>query len=533
MPTVTTIPATRNRHTALAMNAMAKRRVAGYARVSTDSEEQLTSYEAQVKHYENYIRSHAEWTYVNVYTDEGISGLGTKHRDGFNAMIRDALAGEIDLIVTKSVSRFARNTVDSLSTIRKLKEAGCECYFEKENIYTFDGKGELLLTIMSSLAQEESRSISENVTWSQRKRFAEGKVTVAYSSFLGYEKGENGSLRIVPEQAAIVRVIYKLFLEGKTTHGIATYLMERNIPSPTGKQKWQASTVGSILRNEKYKGDAILQKTYCVDFLTKKMKKNEGEVPQYIVEGAHEAIIRPEQFEAVQQEIARRKELGRAYSDTAFHSKLICGDCGGYYGRKVWHSTDDYRSVIYQCNSKFKNNVRCKTPKLMEHEIKERFLAAYNQLIGKRDSVIADCKEIMEMLCDTAELDDGIRQAQDDIKAAAGFMQEHIKKNASIAQSQDAYAWDTERIEMRYNEAQERYGLLEAEKAKCKRRAKELKKFIAELARQTLVLTEWDERLWITLLDMAMVYHDGRIMFRFKDGTDILSGSDVLLQLIE
>jgi len=522
MPTVTTIPATKNRFTSLSAHSMKKRRVAGYARVSTDSDEQLTSYEAQVKHYENYIRSHAEWTYVNVYTDEGISGLATKHRDGFNAMIRDALAGKIDLIVTKSVSRFARNTVDSLSTIRKLKEAGCECYFEKENIYTFDGKGELLLTIMSSLAQEESRSISENVTWGQRKRFAEGKVTVAYSSFLGYEKGENGSLRIVPEQATIVRVIYKLFLEGKTTQGIANYLMERNIHSPTGKQKWQASTVGSILRNEKYKGDAILQKTYCVDFLTKKMKKNEGEVPQYIVEGAHEAIIRPEQFEAVQQEIARRKELGRGYSDTAFHSKLICGDCGSYYGRKVWHSTDDYRSVIYQCNSKFKNKVRCKTPKLTEEEIKEKFLVAYNQLIGKRDRVIADCKEMMKMLCDTSELDAGIQHMQHEMQAAAGLMQEHIKKNASVAQSQDAYALETDRIEKLYNEALERYESLETEKEKRMRRGKELKKFISELAKQPQVLDEWrDERLWVTLLDTATVYHDGRIVFRFKNTMDI------------
>lgn len=521
MPTVTTIPATKNRHSALAMNSMAKRRVAGYARVSTDSDEQLTSYETQVKHYENYIRSHAEWTYVNVYTDEGISGLGTKHRDGFNAMIHDALAGGIDLIVTKSVSRFARNTVDSLSTIRKLKEAGCECFFEKENIYTFDGKGELLLTIMSSLAQEESRSISENVTWGVRKRFAEGKVMIAYSSFLGYEKGENGSLRVVPEQAAIVRVIYKLFLEGKTTQGIANYLMDRNILSPTGKQKWQASTVGSILRNEKYKGDAVLQKTFCVDFLTKKMKKNEGEVPQYIVEGAHEAIIRPEQFDAVQQEIARRKELGRGYSDTAFHSKLICGDCGSYYGRKVWHSTDEYRSIIYQCNSKFKNKVRCKTPKLTEEEIKERFLIAYNQLIGKRDRVIADCKEMLEMLCDTNELDAGIRQAQQEMNAAAGLMQDHIKKNASVAQSQDTYAVETERIEKRYIVAQERCSLLEAEKAKRKCQGKELKKFIAELARRSLALIEWDERLWVTLLDTATVYHEGRIAFLFKGGMDI------------
>ena len=179
----------------------------GYARVSTDSDEQFTSYEAQVDYYTRYIQSHPEWEFVKVYTDEGISGTDTRHREGFNEMIEDALAGKIDLIVTKSVSRFARNTVDSLVTIRKLKEHGCECYFEKENIFTFDGKGELLITIMSSLAQEESRSISENVTWGHRKRMADGKVSIAYSTFLGYDKGPDGNLVVNREQAKIVRLM--------------------------------------------------------------------------------------------------------------------------------------------------------------------------------------------------------------------------------------------------------------------------------------------------------------------------------------
>lgn len=170
--------------------AAKKRRVAGYARVSTDKDEQYTSYEAQVDYYTQFIRRHADWEFVKVYTDEGISGLGTRKRDGFNEMIEDAMSGAIDLIITKSVSRFARNTVDSLVTIRKLKDKGVEVYFEKENIYSLDGKGELLLTIMSSLAQEESRSISENVTWGQRKRFSDGKVSLPYKQFLGYERGE-------------------------------------------------------------------------------------------------------------------------------------------------------------------------------------------------------------------------------------------------------------------------------------------------------------------------------------------------------
>lgn len=522
MAKVTTIPATKNRFTALPTNALTKRRVAGYARVSTDSDEQFTSYEAQVGYYSDYIKSRTDWEFVKVYTDEGISALGTKHRDGFKKMIADALAGKIDLIVTKSVSRFARNTVDSLVTIRKLKEKGVECFFEKENIYTFDGKGELLLTIMSSLAQEESRSISENVTWGQRKRFSDGKVSVGYSNFLGFEKGENGSLKVVPEEAETVRIIYKLFLEGKTTQGIANYLMEHGILSPARKQKWQASTVSSILTNEKYKGDALLQKRFTADFLTKELRVNNGEVPQYYVEGSHEAIISPDEFDIVQDEMVRRKELGRAYSDKAFHSKLICGDCGGFYGRKVWHSTDEYRTVIFQCNRKFKNEIKCTTPRLTEDEIKERFLIAYNELMGSRESVIADCELIRQILCDTEKLDVGMQQAQDEMTVIAGLMQTHIKKNASIAQSQTDYAAETERLEKRYNDALERYTVLETEKAKKIRKSKELKAFIKTLKQQSLVVDEWNERFWITLLDTATVNCDGKIVFQFKNGVEIV-----------
>ena len=218
--TVTVIPPSINPMTHLTNAPLYKLRVAAYARVSTDSDEQFTSYEAQIDYYTQYIQRNPEWTFVKVYTDEGISGTNTKHRAGFNEMIEDALAGKIDLIVTKSVSRFARNTVDSLVTIRKLKEKGVQVYFEKENIYTFDGKGELLLTIMSSLAQEESRSISENVTWGQRKRFADGKVNLPYKNFLGYRKGADGQPEIIPEQAELIRMIYTSYLHGDSLQTI-------------------------------------------------------------------------------------------------------------------------------------------------------------------------------------------------------------------------------------------------------------------------------------------------------------------------
>ena len=260
---VKTIPASLTRFTSSPIAEKKKRKVAGYARVSTDHDEQFTSYEAQIDYYTKFIKSNPEWEFVNVYTDEGITGTSTKHREGFKTMIKDALDGKIDLIVTKSVSRFARNTVDSLTTIRKLKENGVEVFFEKENILTFDSKGELMITIMSSLAQEESRSISENCTWGQRKRFADGKVTVPFSSFLGYDKGEDGNLVVNPEQAAVVKRIYSLYLRGQSCAAIARTLTSEKVPTPAGKKRWGNSVIKSILTNEKYKGDALLQKTFC------------------------------------------------------------------------------------------------------------------------------------------------------------------------------------------------------------------------------------------------------------------------------
>lgn len=235
---------------------------------------QENSLQSQQDYFAEYIRYHPDWVFAGIYTDDGISGLSIRRRDGFNRMVNDALDGKIDLILTKSLSRFARNTVDALTTIRNLKAAGAAVYFLKENIMTFDSKGELLITIMSSLAQEESRSISENVTWGQRKRFADGKVSIPYGQFLGYRKGVDGLPEIVPEEAEIVRHIYRDFLQGKSTNAIAAMLTEEGIPTPGKKTVWQRATVESILRNEKYKGSALLQKSFTVDFLTDSYTKS-------------------------------------------------------------------------------------------------------------------------------------------------------------------------------------------------------------------------------------------------------------------
>ncbi|HGS8834641.1 TPA: recombinase family protein, partial [Streptococcus agalactiae] len=337
-----------------------KRRVAGYARVSTDHEDQTTSYEAQMTYYTDYINSRSDWEFVKMYSDEGISGTNTKKRLGFQEMVEDALDGKVDLILTKSVSRFARNTVDSLSTVRKLKEAGVEIYFEKENIWTFDSKGELLITIMSSLAQEESRSISENVTWGRRRQLAEGQVTFSYSQVLGFKKSDTGGFEIDQEEAKIVRYIFHQVLLGNNPNKIARELTAQGIPTPQGKRKWSYGTVKRMLRNEKYKGDALLQKSFTTDFLTKSTKPNEGELPQYYVENNHEAIIKREVFDLVQVELDKLEK--KRQTNNIFTGRLFCGDCGSAFGSKVWHSTSKYKRTIYQCNAKYKGEHKCQTP---------------------------------------------------------------------------------------------------------------------------------------------------------------------------
>ena len=244
-----------------------KLRVAAYARVSSESEEQEHSLSAQTDYFAAFIKENPLWEYVGLYVDDGVSGLSHQKRDGFNRMVADALEGKIDLIITKSLSRFARNTVDALTTIRKLKAANVGIFFQKEDINTLDAKGEFMLTLMSSFAEEESRSISENVTWGHRKRFADGNYTVPFAQFLGYDKGKSKGEFIINEgEAKVVRFIYMLAFEHYPMSGIARLLQKLNVPSPSGNNNWQVCTVESILRNEKYKGDALLQKTFTVDF---------------------------------------------------------------------------------------------------------------------------------------------------------------------------------------------------------------------------------------------------------------------------
>lgn len=519
---VTMIPATISMHSKKPVNAKVKRRVAGYARVSTGSDEQLTSYEAQIEYYTRYIRNNPEWEFVDVYTDEGISGTNTKHREGFNRMINDALAGEIDLIVTKSVSRFARNTVDSLTTVRKLKERGVEVYFEKENIYTLDSKGELLITIMSSLAQEESRSISENVTWGHRKRFADGKVMMPYSNFLGYDKGPDGQPVINEAQAEIVRDIYSMYLKGTTPRNIAKALTERNIPTPKGNEVWKACTIMSILTNEKYKGAALLQKKFTTDFLTKKQKVNEGEVPQYYVEDSHPAIIAPQVWELVQMEIARRKSIGTHYSSNGvFATRIVCGDCGGFYGPKVWHSNSKNRKIIWRCNDKYKDCEKCRTPHLTEELVQMKFIEAANEIITCKETVLENCREIYETVSNTKSLEEELNAAVRECEIIAELNRKWVDENATHAMSQDVFMSRYNSYVQKYELESTRVEKLKATMAERQSRAEALSAFMFELYSREGVVSEFTEELFLALTDVITVYQDGRMVFRFRNGMEV------------
>lgn len=529
------IPATLNLFTSAPKLFPDKRKVAAYARVSTDKEEQVTSYEAQVDYYTRYIKSRQDWEFVDIYTDEGISATSTKKRDGFNRMIQDALDGKIDLIVTKSVSRFARNTVDTLTTVRKLKDKGVEVYFEKENIYTLDSKGELLITIMGSLAQEESRSISENTTWGRRKRFADGKVTMAYKRFLGYEKGEDGAPKVVEKEAKIVKLIYQMFLEGKSIRNIAATLTKQKIPTPANKVKWSVSTITSILKNEKYKGDALLQKSYTTDFLTKKIKKNEGEVPQYYVEHSHPEIISREIFDMVQQEFKKREGIKNRSGSNMFSSKIVCGDCGNFYGSKVWHSNDKYRRIIWRCNHKYKNEKRCQTPIIREVQIKEKFVDVINRLIQDKPKVVSDCENIIEKLCDMSAIENKEIKLKAEQNVLYNSMKELVNqmahpknvnagiegKNIEINQNRELPAQalrQYENLKNQYEKNNEKLDKLKNMKLEWKVKKQQTLEFLEKIKNQNNLITDFDEHMWYSLVEKVIVNRDETLKFELKNG---------------
>ena len=402
---ITVIPAKKVHQTVISQ-IQKKIRVAAYCRVSTDQDEQLSSYENQVNYYREYILKHEDYELVDIYADEGISATNTKKRDAFNRLIQDCRDGKVDRILVKSISRFARNTLDCIKYVRELKELGIGVTFEKENIDSLDSKGEVLLTILSSLAQDESRSISENSTWGIRKKFERGVVQVNTTNFMGYDKDEKGNLIINHEQANVVRYIFDRFLEGYSPEFISKELREQEIPGCTGKAKWCPSAIWKMLQNEKYKGDALLQKTYTVDFLTKKRIDNDGQVNQYYIENNHEPILDREKWEIVQLEIARRKKFREQHKlqfyimqkeNNPFTTKVFCAECGSAFGRKNWTTSRGKRKV-WQCNNRYriKGQIGCLNNHIDEEMLEKAVMMAVSILKENRELLQSKWNKLME-----------------------------------------------------------------------------------------------------------------------------------------
>lgn len=340
-----------------------------------------------------------------------------------------------------------------------------------------------------------------------------------YGHFLGYEKGEKDLPKIVEKEAAVVRLIYKLFLEGKTAPGIARHLTTKGIPTPAGKDIWQPSTVLSILKNEKYKGDAMLQKTFTTDFLTKKKKVNEGEIPQYYVENSHPAIITPEVFDLAQHELGKRKSAnGYKTGGSCFSGKIICGECGSFYGSKVWHSTSKYRRTIWQCNHKYKSDRKCQTPHLYDEALKEAFLEAFNSIIKNKDEILQGYESIIKSLTDTSALDKQSTNLHSELEIISGLLQKCVEDNACTALDQTEYQSRYSALVKRFDAASACLSEIANKRIERSAKFESINEFINILEQRKLLLDEFDEELWNATVDKVTVLSENKVSFTFKDG---------------
>ena len=511
---LTVIPAKPQKGNNAAKEEIKKLRVAAYCRVSTDNEEQATSYEAQIAHYKEFISTNPEWEFVNVYADDGISATSTKNREQFNAMIEDCKTGLIDMILTKSISRFARNTVDCLNYIRMLKDMNIPVFFEKESINTMDAKGEVLLTIMASLAQQESESLSKNVKLGLQYRFQQGRVMVNARCFLGYDKDDEGHLVINPEQAEIVKRIYREYLEGASCMKIARGLEHDGIQTSRGKTRWHDTTIRKILENEKYMGDALLQKTYTIDFLKKKRVKNTGIMPQYYIEDDHEPIISKETFMQVQEEIARRSSehdiMGRKKgfsSNHAFSQIVFCSECGERFRRIHWNNHGK-KSVVWRCITRLNDKTKCHARTISEDDLISAFLGAVNEMVDNNDVYLTRLKENLELAINTAD-----PMSAEAIKNKMAVLQQELIDRTERRENYDDVAEEI----LRLRELQEQTLMDSTAKSEHKKRIKELRTFIRS---QSGEITEFDAALAKKLLKKITV-HDDFMEFHFKSGVSV------------
>ncbi len=513
---ITVIPARKRVGNTVNKEVKPKLKVAAYCRVSTDSDEQATSYDAQVEHYTNFIQKNEEWEFAGIFADDGISGTNTKKREEFNRMISECMEGHIDMIITKSISRFARNTLDCLRYIRQLKEKNIPVFFEKENINTMDSKGEVLLTIMASLAQQESESLSKNVKMGMQFRFQNGEVQVNHNRFMGYTKDEDGHLIIEPAEAEIVKRIYREYLQGASLKQIGDGLMEDGILTAAGKAKWRPESVKKILKNEKYIGDALLQKTYTVDVLTKKRVKNNGIVPQYYVENSHDPIIPRDLYMQVQEEMLRRANLHsganrkkRVYSSKyALSSIVYCSKCGDIYRRIAWNNRGKH-STVWRCVNRVEHGPDCcDAPTVQESELQTAVVKAINMALGGKNDMLAVLEKNIAMVL---ALED--ETSMESIDAKLEELQQELLKRANARQDYEDLADEIDSL----REKKQKEMVDNAGREGLKQRIAEMTDF---LNAQSYELEEYDEQLVRRLIEKVTVFDD-KLTVEFKSGVEI------------
>lgn len=530
-PKITVIPA--NPELAKKHAARRQLRVAAYCRVSTDNEEQLTSYEAQKTYYTDKIMGNPQWTMAGIFADEGITGTSAQKRPEFLRMIRLCRKRKIDLILVKSISRFARNTVDCLNYIRALRELGIAVIFEKENINTMDSEGEMLITMMGAFAQAESESISQNVRWGTRQAMREGRVSVQYQNLYGYGKEEDGTPYIIPEEAEIVQRIYKGFLRGQSIRKIKEWLDTEQI-APRKGSGWSPSAIENILKNEKYCGDVLMQKTFISDCISRKVVKNVGQLPMYLIEDHHEGIVSREIYRAVQAEFARRGSrrspnkraaatgLSSYTSRYALSDRLVCGECGTLYRRCTW-TRKSGKKIVWRCSSRLDYGSRyCKhSATIEEGPLRRAILEAVNSMMVEKSQLVERLTGIIqaELAPDT---EDNRSLADIDREMACLEREFHsLFQKSRQGGGFEAYGEQFKSISDRMGALRERKAaILEVQQANQAADGR-LREAEAILREAPTKIIQWDEELIRQAVETVKVLSDHEILVCLRGGIEI------------
>ena len=529
-PNVTIIPA--KVQTAENRDKYHQLRVAAYCRVSTEQEEQQNSYQVQIAYYTDLINRKKEWTLAGIFADEGISGTQTKKRTEFNRMIRMCKNKKIDLVITKSIRRFARNTVDCLEYVRQLKDLGIGVIFEKENINTLTMTSEFMIALYGSFAQAESESISKNVSWGKEKAYREGKVQFQYKYLLGYKKGTDGKPEIVPEEAEIVRLIYTLFLDGYSMTRIKKILENKGYLTAQGKKVWNESLIRSILKNEKYVGDALLQKTFTSDCITHKVVKNHGERPMYLVTDHHVPIVDRDTYNRVQQELARRSskrkvsdktttEQGKYSSKYALTELLICGHCGTPYRRTTWAARGK-KQIVWRCISRLEHGKKyCPdSPTIKEENLHQGIIKAINNYYSCRNDIARILKANIGTVLEC--------QGQEEIIAAENRLKEIDRARNELVGLIATGGCDEDKLdsefEKLYEEEQslsERLAMLKSKNQTSAETQAKLDKIIDMIEHEKFELETFDNVLIRKLIECVKVLSKTEILVIFKGGYEV------------